>query len=422
MTEYDYYSDEEYERKRQIRQARIEAEKARQQRNKKLFLGGLILFACACIIVVPSVLLIRNISKKTAESKAQKKAEAIAEAQAQTLAEQEAESEVQDDISDGEAVTSEGGAYGGDGTGETTENGYYDPSYDSEAFVKQFDLDGSKYVFTSDGSVVSMSSEEFTSEYGILIRVDDGKVIASKDGSVKMFPASMTKLMTVLTARQYVSEEQMNEKVAVSQLAIDYDFLHKCSSAGFEAQEVVTVKDLFYGTILPSGGDAAYMLALYVAGSHDAFVDMMNENCKALGISETTHFTNCVGIYDDENYSSCHDIAVILAAAMDDPILAEVLGTRRYTTSLTEEHPEGLDLSNWFLRRIEDKDTGGYVAGAKTGFVNESGSCGASYMKGDDGHIYICVSGKAWSSWRCIYDHVAAYNIYAIGNTDYHKK
>ena len=267
-----------------------------------------------------------------------------------------------------------------------------------------------------------MTSEELTSEYGILIRVDDGKVIGSKDGFVKMFPASMTKLMTVLTARQYISEAQMDEKVAVSQLAIDYDFLHKCSSAGFEAKEVVTVKDLFYGTILPSGGDAAYMLALYVAGSHDAFVDLMNENCKALGIGETTHFTNCVGIYDDANYSSCNDIAVILAAAMDDPFLAEVLGTRRYTTSLTEEHPEGLDLSNWFLRRIEDKDTGGYVAGAKTGFVNESGSCGASFMQGNDGHNYICVTGKAWSSWRCIYDHVAVYNIYAIGNTDYHKQ
>ena len=421
MTEYDYYSDEEYERKRQIRQARIEAEKARQQRNKKLFLGGLIIFVCACIIVIPSVLIIRNISKKSAEKKAEKKAEAIAAAEAEAQAALDAENETEQEFSDGEQFSSEGGTYGGDGSNEAAENGYYDPSYDSEAFVKQFDIDGSKYVFSADDSVVPMSSDEFTSEYGILIRVDDKKVIASKDGFVKMFPASMTKLMTVLTARQYISEEQMDEKVAVSQLAIDYDFLYKCSSAGFDAKEVVTVRDLFYGTILPSGGDAAYMLALYVAGSHEAFVDMMNENCKALGISETSHFANCVGIYDDENYSTCNDIAVIIAAAMDDPFLAEVLGTRKYTTSLTDEHPEGLELSNWFLRRIEDKDTGGYVAGAKTGFVNESGSCGASYMQGDDGHIYICVSGKTWSSWRCIYDHVAAYNIYAIGNTGYHK-
>lgn len=418
MNEYDIYSDEEYERKRKIRQARIEAEKARQQRNKKLFLGGLIIFACVCIIAVPSVLIIKNISKKAAANKAAKEAEieAIAEADRQAALEAEAALE---EAQEETPATSEGGEFGGAGSPDGSSD--Y-PSYDSEAFVKQFDLDGSKYVFTADDSTVSMTSDEFVSEYGIVIRVDDGKVLASKDGFVKMFPASMTKLMTVLTARQYISEAQLDESIAVSQLAIDYDYLHKCSSAGFDAKEVVTVRDLFYGTILPSGGDAAYMLALYVAGSHEAFVDMMNENCKALGISETSHFANCVGIYDDENYSTCNDIAVILAAAMDDPILAEILGTRRYTTSLTEEHPEGLDLSNWFLRRIEDKDTGGYVAGAKTGFVNESGSCGASFMQGDDGHTYICVSGKAWSSWRCIYDHVAAYNIYAIGNTEYHKQ
>lgn len=418
MNEYDIYSDEEYERKRKIRQARIEAEKARQQRNKKLFLGGLIVFACACIIAVPSVLIIKSISKKAAANKAAKEAEieAIAEADRQAALEAEAALE---EVQEETPATSEGGEFGG--AGSPDESSDY-PAYDSEAFVKQFDLDGSKYVFTADDSTVSMTSDEFLSEYGIVIRVDDGKVLASKDGFVKMFPASMTKLMTVLTARQYISEAQLDESIAVSQLAIDYDYLHKCSSAGFDANEVVTVRDLFYGTILPSGGDAAYMLALYVAGSHEAFVDMMNENCKALGISETSHFANCVGIYDDANYSTCNDIAVILAAAMDDPILAEILGTRRYTTSLTEEHPEGLDLSNWFLRRIEDKDTGGYVAGAKTGFVNESGSCGASFMQGDDGHMYICVSGKAWSSWRCIYDHVAAYNIYAIGNTGYHKQ
>ena len=418
MNEFDIYSDEEYERKRKIRQARIEAEKARQQRNKKLFLGGLIVFACVCIIAVPSVLIIKNISKKAADNKAAKEAEiaAITGAERQEALEAEAALE---EVQEETPATSEGGEFGGDGN---TEGSTDEPSYDTEELIKQYELDGSKYVFTADDSTISMTSDEFMSEYGIVIRTDDGKVLASKDGFVKMFPASMTKLMTVLTARQYISEAQLDETIAVSQLAIDYDFLHKCSSAGFEAKEVVTVRDLFYGTILPSGGDAAYMLALYVAGSHEAFVTLMNENCKALGISETSHFANCVGIYDDENYSTCNDIAVILAAAMDDPVLAEILGTRRYTTSLTEEHPEGLELSNWFLRRIEDKDTGGYVAGAKTGFVNESGSCGASFMQGDDGHTYICVSGKAWSSWRCIYDHVAAYNIYAIGNTGYHKQ
>jgi D-alanyl-D-alanine carboxypeptidase (penicillin-binding protein 5/6) len=86
-----------------------------------------------------------------------------------------------------------------------------------------------------------------------------------------------------------------------------------------------------------------------------------------------------------------------------------VLSARTYTTSPTTEHPEGLLLSNWFLRRIEDKDTGGEVLSAKTGYVAQSGSCAASYGKSHSGKEYICVTADASSSWRCIYDHVALY-------------
>ncbi|MBQ3898934.1 MAG: D-alanyl-D-alanine carboxypeptidase, partial [Lachnospiraceae bacterium] len=286
---------------------------------------------------------------------------------------------------------------------------------------KRYDFKSGDIVFTSDSSTVYMDSGEFYSSYGLMVDVDTGKVIAQKSGFEKMFPASMTKVMTVLTARQFITDEMLDEKVTLSYNAISYDLKNGCSSAGFEEGEVVTVRDLFYGTILPSGGEAAYMLAEYTAGTHEDFVKLMNDNCEALGISETTHFANCVGVYDDNNYSTCNDIAIILAAAMKDEFLSEVLGTRRYTTSVSDFHFEGIPLSNWFLRRIEDKDTGGYVCGAKTGFVNESGCCGVSMMKTDSGKTFICVSGNAWSSWRCIYDHVAAYNIYAIGNTGYHK-
>ena len=70
-------------------------------------------------------------------------------------------------------------------------------------------------------------------------------------------------------------------------------------------------------------------------------------------------------------------------------------------------------MSNWFLRRIEDKDCGGEVLGAKTGFVNQSGSCAASYGVSASGTPYICVTANAHSSWRCIYDQVEIYKNYA---------
>ena len=73
---------------------------------------------------------------------------------------------------------------------------------------------------------------------------------------------------------------------------------------------ILFVKDMFYGTILQSGADAAVGLATYVAGSHEAFVEMMNQKLKELGIASTTNFTNCVGIHDKNHYSTAYDMAV----------------------------------------------------------------------------------------------------------------
>src|SRR5699024_8410476 len=142
--------------------------------------------------------------------------------------------------------------------------------------------------------------------------------------------------------------------------------------------ETVTVRDLLYGTILPSGADAAAGLAFYVSGSLEGFVDLMNQKLEELGLSDTAHFTNCVGLYDENHYCTLYDMAEILGAAIDNELCREVLSAHTYTTSATEQHPEGLLISNWFLRRIEDKDTHGTVLCAKTGYVVQSGNCAAS--------------------------------------------
>ena len=98
---------------------------------------------------------------------------------------------------------------------------------------------------------------------------------------------------------------------------------------------------LFYGTILSSGADAALGLATYVAGSQEAFVALMNEKLEELGIADTAHFTNCVGLYDEAHKCTVSDMAVILEAAMDNDLCREVLGARTYETLPTADHPEG---------------------------------------------------------------------------------
>lgn len=252
--------------------------------------------------------------------------------------------------------------------------------------------------------------EEVVSEYGILVDADTGEIIAQRDANVRMNPASMTKILTLLVAVEHI--EDLEDTVVIDIETTDYAYSNDLSAVGFALDEVVTVRDLLYGTILCSGADAGYALAKYVAGSEEEFVALMNEKLVELGLDDSAHMTNCVGMYGEAHYCTVTDMAVILKAAESNALCREVLGAHIYTTSATPEHPEGIEISNWFLRRIEDHVTGGVVQGAKTGFVVQSKNCAASYYVADEGKQYICVTGGSSSAWRCIFDHVDIYSAY----------
>lgn len=251
--------------------------------------------------------------------------------------------------------------------------------------------------------------ESVVSQHGIMINADSGEILAERGGRERIVPASMTKVMTVLVAAEHITPDQLDDKVKLTKEVADYSYINDCSNTGFELDEPITVRDLFYGTIMPSGADSAVTLANYVAGSHEAFVDMMNEKLDELGLSETSHFTNCVGLYDENHYTTPYDMAVILKAATDNEWCRQVLSEHIYTTEKTKQHPDGLRISNLFLRRIEDRDTHSTVLCAKTGFVSQSGSCAASMAVDKNGTEYLVVTAGSTSSWRCIYDHVDIY-------------
>lgn len=258
---------------------------------------------------------------------------------------------------------------------------------------------------------------EIISSYAIMIDPQNDKILAEKLGTTRINPASMTKVLTVLVAAEHLeSMDALEDTIVMTPEITDYGYINDCSCAGFERDEVVTVRELFYGTILPSGADAAMGLAVYIAGSHEEFVELMNRKLQELGMADTAHMTNCVGIYDKEHYCTAYDMAMIMEAALANELCREVMSAKTYTTSITEQHEEGIILSNWFLRRIEDKDTGGEVLCAKTGYVKESGSCAVSYGKDKAGNEYICVTADADSQWKCIDDHVTLYKKFAEGD------
>ena len=245
------------------------------------------------------------------------------------------------------------------------------------------------YDFKASESTVEIP-EEVGSSYALLVNLVDGTVIAGREYDTQMNPASMTKILTLLVAVENID-------------------LSRLDSDTFEITQDITD----YGTILPSGADAALALAEYTAGSQEAFVDLMNKKLADLGISDTAHFTNCVGAYDEDHYCTALDMATILRAAIDNELCREVLSCHYYEVERSqEEDSELIGISNWFLRRIEDHDTHGTVICAKTGYVSEAGFCAASYQESDDGGHYICVTADGGGIWPCVYDHAAIYTTF----------
>ncbi len=325
------------------------------------------------------------------------------------------------------ALAGQGEAPGGDGEGQTSLQMLHravavamqqgtpmaagaarpDPAYDIGTALTE----APRHVFEAHTTENTAGfGDNIFSEYGIIIDVESGEVLAQKGGWSRINPASMTKILTVLVAAEHITdlEDTFTMTIAIT----DYCFVNDCSNIGFEVGEEIPLKDLFYGTVLPSGADAALGLAFYVAGSQEAFVDMMNAKLEELGLSETSHFTNCIGLYDEDHYSTPYDMAVILKEAADNELCRQVLSEHHYVTAHTAEHPKGIDISNWFLRRIEDRDTHGEVLCAKTGYVDQSKHCAASLAADHNGREYVCVTAGASDKWFCIRDHVELYQRY----------
>lgn len=252
---------------------------------------------------------------------------------------------------------------------------------------------------------------EVNANFAILVDADAGLVVAEKNGSAKMYPASMTKVMTLLVACEHITD--LNEKLEITQDIVDYVKKEGASNCGFKAGEQVTMQDLLYGLILPSGADAALALVRRIAGSEEQFVTLMNQKAQQLGISATTHFTNCTGLYNDNHYSTAEDMAIIMRAASQNSVAATILTTRSYTTQANNKRSIGLSFSNLFLKRIDTQTTGGQVNFAKTGYVAKAGNCAVSYFTAASGRHYICVTGKTSGAWNVVSAHAALYSQYA---------
>ncbi len=246
----------------------------------------------------------------------------------------------------------------------------------------------------------------------IIIDKSDNTIVAERNIHTRAYPASTTKIMTLIVAAE--NSEDLESTFVMTQEIADRVFSSEASAAGFKVGETVTVRDLMYATILPSGADGALGLAEVLAGSEEAFVEMMNQKVKELGL-ENTNFTNVVGLHNKNNYSSVYDMAIMLDYALKNPLCKEILSKYQFTTSKTKEHPDGILLSSTlFSYMYGTEPETATILGGKTGFVNESGYCIASYgVANETEKEYIVVTFSNSARWPAFYGQIDLYKEFA---------
>lgn len=252
---------------------------------------------------------------------------------------------------------------------------------------------------------------EISCPHAILVNVEDGQIVAGKNITDSIYPASMTKLMTVLVAYENITD--INAVFRMTNEIIDPLYLDGLSLAGFSGGEDVVIRDLLYGSALPSGAEASVALAIAACGSEDAFVARMNERAASLGMTGT-NFVNCTGAHHPDHVSTLSDIAILTAFIMQNDELAEIFGTYQHTTVPTAKHPEGILLTSTVFSRMEGGESGVCtVLGGKTGYTVQGGQCLATYAKHTvTGHRYVCVMAGGETKWRPVYDTIHLYQYY----------
>lgn len=297
----------------------------------------------------------------------------------------------------------------------------------------------------SAASATDISSDtKITSGAIALIDVTNGRAVASKNGSEKIYPASMTKVMTVLLACEKATDPLA--LLTVSDAMIQkYKTLDKPSTAHtWQAGYQVTVEDALYMAIYKSDTYACWLLAEHVAGSEEAFVRMMNERATSLGCTNT-NFKNCTGLFEQDHYTTAFDMAAIMAAAMNNPAATKVMTSyEQYVADIYIDGSKQSSLavpmwSGWYTGRVEQypyvsssgkkavKYVGNgsdveFIAG-KTGYEDIPMNCFVTAGRDDQtGVVYVCVqvgrlsqSGAAVSSSTSTADTRRVYYTYAKG-------
>lgn len=211
----------------------------------------------------------------------------------------------------------------------------------------------------------------------LLMEESTGKILYSKNANSIMYPASTTKIMTAILTLEKCN---LSDTAVVSHNAV-FSIPSGYSTASLVEGEVLTIEQLLNVLLIPSANDAAVVLAEHIAGSVEAFSDMMNSKAVELGCLNT-HFVNPNGIHNENHYSTAYDLALIGKYAMQFPTFKEISSKTRYTLPITNAYSKEDRIFNTTNDLIKPNYSSSptnyyykYATGGKTGYTDPAGQC-----------------------------------------------
>lgn len=274
-------------------------------------------------------------------------------------------------------------------------------------------------VFILNSNKVYAAVPDILCTTAVLIDANTGTILAEKNADQKMYPASLTKIMTAILALE------MGELSDVIKVDDDTPYEIAGSHVALEPGEILTLKDMLYALMLPSANDAALAIAKYYGKSEEGFVKLMNDKAKELG-AYNTHFVNPHGLHDDNHYTTAADLALITKYAMKNETFRKIVQTEKYEIQPTNKKSDSRPFTN--LNRLVYNSNynqiyvnGAYISpeyeyatGVKTGYTPEAGNTlVASAEKNGTELIVVAMNGVSLEMYQ------DAHNLFNFGFSEY---
>jgi D-alanyl-D-alanine carboxypeptidase (penicillin-binding protein 5/6) len=241
------------------------------------------------------------------------------------------------------------------------------------AFAEPDDSASSDTSSVVTDSTIEKAPDVKYAEAAVLMDLDSGRLLYSKNPQEKLYPASTTKMMTAIIA---LETGNMSDTVTATYAALK-DITLDDSHMGILIGEELTMEQLVNGMLVYSANDAANVIAIHLAGSVEAFAEKMNEKAAELGM-KNTHFVNACGVHDDNHYTTAEDLAILGKYCMQNETFREIVKQPSYSMPATNKYAMERNLPSTNLFLSKTRSTAHYYQpciGIKTGHTSQAGYC-----------------------------------------------